>query len=230
MLIDLFERIESFFKRLESYTEVKPSEDMTDMMVKILVEVLSVLAIVTAEIKQKRRSQFISSDFGSSLKVFVEKFLKKLLGRNDVEDALKRLDKLTQEEARMAMAETLKITRGVDGNVKVLMDGAQTEFLVIQALMVYITRWQRRKTFVIFNLTTSLFRASLITTGKQMRRDLHSWLSPPDSSTNHNISRNAHHEGTATWFFEGGIYKEWRSTPSLLWVHGKRTSSSLFTA
>jgi len=60
-------------------------------------------------------------------------------------------------------------------------------------------------------------------TGKQMRRDLHTWLSPPDSSTNHNISRNAHHEGTATWFFQGGIYKEWRSSPSLLWVHGKRT-------
>jgi len=63
MLIDLFERIESFFKRLESYTEVKPSEEMTDMMVKIVVEVLSVLAIVTVEIKQRRPSQFITSDF-----------------------------------------------------------------------------------------------------------------------------------------------------------------------
>jgi hypothetical protein len=48
MLIDLFERIESFFKHLESYTELKPSEEMSDMMVKILVEVLSVLAIVTS--------------------------------------------------------------------------------------------------------------------------------------------------------------------------------------
>ena len=56
MLIDLFERIESFFKRLGSHTELKPSETMTDMMVKIMVEVLSVLAIVTVEIKQRRRS------------------------------------------------------------------------------------------------------------------------------------------------------------------------------
>ena len=56
----------------------------------------------------------------------------------------------------MAMAEMLKITRGVDGNVKVLMDGAQSHFLVIQAvLMVYVARWQRRETFVIFNLATS---------------------------------------------------------------------------
>ena len=72
---------------------------------------------------------------GLDLRFILEKFLKKLLGRNDVEDALKRLDKLTQEEARMAMAEMLKITRGVDGNVKVLMDGAQSEFLVIQAVL-----------------------------------------------------------------------------------------------
>ena len=56
--------------------------------------------------------------------VFLEKFLKKLLGRNDVEDALKRLDKLTQEEAKMATAEVLKITRGMDSNMKVLIDGA----------------------------------------------------------------------------------------------------------
>jgi hypothetical protein len=30
------------------------------------------------------------------------------VGRNDIEDALKRLDKLTQDEARMAIAENLK--------------------------------------------------------------------------------------------------------------------------
>ena len=56
MLIDLFERIGRFFKRLECYTERTASEGMTDMMVEVMVEVLSVLAIVTVEIKQSRRS------------------------------------------------------------------------------------------------------------------------------------------------------------------------------
>ena len=37
---------------------------------------------------------------------------------NDVEDALQRLDKLTQEETRMAAAEALKITRGIDDKVE----------------------------------------------------------------------------------------------------------------
>jgi methyl-accepting chemotaxis protein len=43
--------------------------------------------------------------------------LKKLLGKKDIEDALKRLDTLTMEEARMAIAETLKVTNTVDNKV-----------------------------------------------------------------------------------------------------------------
>ena len=46
------------------------------------------------------------------------KYLKKLVGRTDVEDALKKLDKLTTEEARMATAETLKMTHTVDDRVR----------------------------------------------------------------------------------------------------------------
>ena len=65
---------------------------------------------------------------------------------------------------------------------------------------------------------------SMIFTGNQLRQDLRRWLSPSDPSINHNISCNAHHKGTASWFFEGSVYKEWKSTDSdsLLWLHGKR--------
>ena len=38
----------------------------------------------------------------------------------DLEDALKRLDRLTQEEARMALAEVLRITHSIRGEVKVV--------------------------------------------------------------------------------------------------------------
>ena len=55
-LAELFERIENFFKRLESYTEVPPTNAMTDIIVKIMVEVLNIFAIVTKEIKQGRAS------------------------------------------------------------------------------------------------------------------------------------------------------------------------------
>jgi hypothetical protein len=40
-----------------------------------------------------------------------------LTGNRDIEDSLERLDKLTQEEARMASAEQLKMTHSVDVKV-----------------------------------------------------------------------------------------------------------------
>ena len=58
-LIDIFERIENFLKRLETYTEVRPSEAMTDIIVKIMVEVLNIFATATKEIKQGRTSDLL---------------------------------------------------------------------------------------------------------------------------------------------------------------------------
>ena len=56
-MIDIFERIENFFKRLETYTEVPPTAAMTDIIVKIMAEVLNVFAIATKEIRQGRTSE-----------------------------------------------------------------------------------------------------------------------------------------------------------------------------
>ena len=44
--------------------------------------------------------------------------MKKLVGRTDIEDALARLDRLTQEEALMAAAQGLKATHDVDDKVE----------------------------------------------------------------------------------------------------------------
>ena len=56
-LVDIFERIEMFFRRLEIYTEVQPTTEMTDIIIQIMVEVLSILGIATKEIKQGRISK-----------------------------------------------------------------------------------------------------------------------------------------------------------------------------
>jgi hypothetical protein len=74
------------------------------------------------------------------------------------------------------------------------------------------------------NLVSILGYGTLsIISENQLRDSIHKWLSPPDPSTNHNIACGTHHKKTATWFFEGNIYKEWKSKGSLLWIHGKRT-------
>ena len=56
-LIDIFERIENFFFRLEVYTGVPSTPEMMDMMVKIMVQVLSIVAVATKEIRQGRTSE-----------------------------------------------------------------------------------------------------------------------------------------------------------------------------
>jgi hypothetical protein len=57
--MDIFERIENFFRRLDVYTTVPPTPAMTDMMLKIIVEVLDILGTATKEMKQSRASKFI---------------------------------------------------------------------------------------------------------------------------------------------------------------------------
>ena len=56
-LVDIFERIENFFRRLEAYTEVPLTADMMDITVKIMVEVLCILGIAMKEMKQGKTSE-----------------------------------------------------------------------------------------------------------------------------------------------------------------------------
>jgi hypothetical protein len=114
--------MEFFFTRLEKYIYVRPSVAMKDIIVKIMAEVLSILGIVTKEIKQGRTSTCFLIDFSLKIDLLAERYLKRLIGRKDVENALQRLDKLTQEEVRMAVVEALAIARGIDDTVKVVND------------------------------------------------------------------------------------------------------------
>jgi hypothetical protein len=50
-LIDLFNRIEHFFGRLEIYTGITPTTAMRVIIIDIMVEVLTILGIVTKEVK-----------------------------------------------------------------------------------------------------------------------------------------------------------------------------------
>jgi hypothetical protein len=55
----------------------------------------------------------------------LEKFAKKLLGESEIEAVLQRLDRLTQEEGRMTVAQTLEVVHGLVNNVKIVMNGMQ---------------------------------------------------------------------------------------------------------
>ncbi|KAI9441977.1 hypothetical protein BJY52DRAFT_1216965 [Lactarius psammicola] len=99
-------------------------EGDSDVITKIMVEVLGILGVVTKEMKQGR----------------AKKYLKKLVGRRDIEDALSRLDKLTQQEVQMAIVEVLKVAHHVKDGVETvgnkvnvaIEDGKETKALVQQ--------------------------------------------------------------------------------------------------
>ncbi|KAN0118303.1 hypothetical protein V8E52_005279 [Russula decolorans] len=105
-LIIIFERIENVFQRLENYIGVPRTTGMVDAIVKVMVEVLCILAIATKEIKEN----------------YAKTYLKKLVGKTDIEKALLRLENAILEETRMAATEALKgihvlqdRMRGVEG-------------------------------------------------------------------------------------------------------------------
>ena len=57
-LVDLFESIENFLSRLEIYTKIPLTPPMADIIVKIMVEVLSTLALATKQVRQGMLSRF----------------------------------------------------------------------------------------------------------------------------------------------------------------------------
>ncbi len=60
--MDIFERIENVFRRLETYTELRPTKEMTDIIMDVMVEVLLILALLTKEIKQRKLSELTLDD------------------------------------------------------------------------------------------------------------------------------------------------------------------------
>ena len=123
ILIDVFGRIESFFGRLEIYTGVPLTPEMTNKMVEITVEILDILAAATKEMK---RSVASKSDLRLRFRdadIVPEKFLKRVIGQTGLEDGMKTLDKLTNEEVAMASAQLLKVAHNVDKNVTEVNEG-----------------------------------------------------------------------------------------------------------
>jgi len=58
-LADLLESVEHFLNRLDIYTKIPPTVSMTEIIIKILVELLSILALATKQIQQGKLSESV---------------------------------------------------------------------------------------------------------------------------------------------------------------------------
>ena len=129
----MFESIEGFLTRLDIYTKIPLTPAITDVVIKILVEVLSTLAMATRQVKQGRLSEFHPCWCGALPECGTEKFVKKILGENDIEAVLQRLDRLTLDEARATGAQTLEVVYGLVQHRRVVLNGNKLVFAVFVA-------------------------------------------------------------------------------------------------
>ena len=98
---------------------------MTDMIVKIIVESLAVLALAMKQLKEGRFSECAVTYTLLVTQCAIEKFAKKLLGEGEIVVILQRLDRLTQDEAQITVAQTLDVIYGLVGSIKAVMEGAK---------------------------------------------------------------------------------------------------------
>jgi hypothetical protein len=104
-LVNRIESITSFLRRLDIYIKIPPTAAMTEIVVKILVELLSTLAFAVKQTREK----IVAGD--------------EVVARDEVEALLQRIDQLTQDEARTTAAQTFQAVYGLVQNMRVLMDG-----------------------------------------------------------------------------------------------------------
>jgi hypothetical protein len=78
-LVDLLASFENFLSRLTIYAKIPPSPALTNVLVKIIIELISTLALATKHVKQGRFSEFVLICYDSLLNG-TEKFMGKLRG------------------------------------------------------------------------------------------------------------------------------------------------------
>jgi hypothetical protein len=119
-LANLFERMQLFLQRLSIYIGIPLTAAMTELLGKIMGQVLSILALSTREMTQRRISECECAEVSPLANYGTERFLNRLVGRAEVEDALAQLDVLTKEETGITTTRNLAVTHIVDGHVKVV--------------------------------------------------------------------------------------------------------------
>ena len=102
-----------------------PTDAMKELIVRIMAQILEILAVATKEIKQRFSRELIVGDIRRFTHPSAERFMKKLVGRSDIEDALKKLDKLTHEEALMAGAEAVRLGNSIVEGLGRVIDGTR---------------------------------------------------------------------------------------------------------
>jgi hypothetical protein len=131
-LVDLFERTQFFLQRLNQYTTVpltrepihnSPTHARDDQVACKDSGTSSLGSGIFDQGHEGEANQCVYSIqmlLSLLTDYCTEKFMKRLLGKTDVEDALQRLDMLTKEENLMMAARTLEVVHAIRDDVDVI--------------------------------------------------------------------------------------------------------------
>lgn len=124
VLVDVLDAVDRFFRHLDMYTQIPHSPALDEMVVKIVLELLSVLELATKRLTQGRLSEPILVDLLPS-QCNAARFVKNDSGDEGVKVVLQSLDGTTGE-SRTTETETPEAVHGLVQNVNVVMDGERT--------------------------------------------------------------------------------------------------------
>jgi hypothetical protein len=128
-LVDLLECVESILRGLTVHTKVLLTLAMTDTVTKIMIELLSVLALATKQINEGRFSMLnLFNDLLSH--IVSESYAKQILKEtdSDFKVVLRRLERLTPEEAQATARQILEVIYGLFNIMTVVMEGRFNPF------------------------------------------------------------------------------------------------------
>ena len=113
VLLDLFERMEDFFKRFKVYSRSLLNTELAGILVKVVVKVLNILSLATKEVEQSRASESIphfQCTCSTTLINYLERYIKRLAGKKDIKNAVGELENLIQGEHYTVTAQVLQDT------------------------------------------------------------------------------------------------------------------------
>lgn len=122
-LVDLLASFGNFLNILHIYAGALPPPTLTNVLVKIIIELISTLVLATKQVEQGRFSEFVLGFSPQGLLSGTERFVGKPRGEMDVEATIQRLDRLTLDEARTTAAQALEVVHGLVQHRRVIMDG-----------------------------------------------------------------------------------------------------------
>ncbi|KAJ7900820.1 Pfs, NACHT and ankyrin domain protein [Mycena leptocephala] len=202
-IMDLCELLHSFLERLRVYTSTQLPTSMRGVGIRMLVHLLSVFALVTKEIEHTR----------------IGSYLRTLMGRKDVQEALKKLNDLIGAEQSMGVANAMAFSREILDHVQGLVRADQDAAIVLAHLkndlhkaIQYTEDANERVLQRLRDLTTCTIDAQerlAMDLGELSRRHLdssvRSWLKAPDSCINHNAARELHDSDTGSWLWKAWV-------------------------